>query len=211
MTDIFKRIYILYILMYCRCTSVLCCEAWIRLFSTFRTEYSVRICRMSIWLPVRANLPSGAAVQWVGDLLSLIPVWFMHYILFLWQDDWFMKYKQNQLVHWQDHAMHRKVDTTFKYHKYLASDSPRDNIILCVHFVYHSDIKSNTTFTCRTVFFFFRTYIAHPASNWIDDYISWLEPSTFGTPCCRYKKINNTKIFCPSTGKLCIHYILHTV
>ena len=140
--------------MYGRCTSVLCCEAWIRLFSTFRTEYSVRICRMSIWLPVRANLPSGAAVQWVGDLLSLIPVWFMHYILFLWQDDWFMKYKQNQLVHWQDHAMHREVDTTFKYHKWLASDSPRDNIVLCVPFVYHSDIKSNTTFTCRSVFFF---------------------------------------------------------
>ena len=154
MTAMFKRIYILYILMYGRCTSVLCCEAWIRLFSTFRTEYSVWICRMSIWLPVRSNLPSGAAVQWVGDLLSLIPVWFMHYILFLWQDDWFMKYKQNQLVHWQDHAMHREVDTYIR----ISEISGRDNIVSRVPFVYHSDIKSNITFRHRSVFFFQNLY-----------------------------------------------------
>ena len=79
----------------------------------------------------------------------------MHYILFLWQDDWFIKYKQNQLVP-TDKIMPciERLTLTFKYHKYLASDSPRDNIVLCVPFVYHSDIKSNTTFTCRSVFFF---------------------------------------------------------
>ncbi|XP_022105812.1 Niemann-Pick C1 protein-like [Acanthaster planci] len=42
------------------------------------------------------------------------------------------------------------------------------------------------------------SYIAVPASSWIDDFFSWLAPSKVGFPCCMYYKDNGT--FCPSTG-----------
>ncbi|KAL3891662.1 hypothetical protein ACJMK2_003914 [Sinanodonta woodiana] len=42
------------------------------------------------------------------------------------------------------------------------------------------------------------TYIAQPASSWIDDYFDWLTPG--GNPtCCRYNE--DTTNFCPSTDK----------
>ena len=42
-----------------------------------------------------------------------------------------------------------------------------------------------------------RTYIARPASSWIDDYFDW---STAATSCCRYDEA--TGDFCPHDGKL---------
>ena len=49
-------------------------------------------------------------------------------------------------------------------------------------------------------FFFnyvFRSYIAHPASSWIDDYFDWL--LSVGRPsCCRQYK-DNLDEFCPSS------------
>uniref|UniRef100_A0A915NRK2 SSD domain-containing protein n=1 Tax=Meloidogyne floridensis TaxID=298350 RepID=A0A915NRK2_9BILA len=38
-----------------------------------------------------------------------------------------------------------------------------------------------------------RSYIAHPAMNWVDDYLDWLKPVGY---CCRQFNSNNT--FCPS-------------
>ncbi|KAF6030906.1 NPC1 [Bugula neritina] len=44
------------------------------------------------------------------------------------------------------------------------------------------------------------TYIAHPASAWIDDYFSWLAPAASGLACCRYAVDGNgTKTFCSSS------------
>lgn len=44
------------------------------------------------------------------------------------------------------------------------------------------------------LFFLFRTYIAKPASSWMDDYVDWS-----GLPgCCRYFPANDS--FCPHTG-----------
>lgn len=53
-------------------------------------------------------------------------------------------------------------------------------------------------FTCTEIssifLFFSRTYIAKPASSWMDDYIDWS-----GLPgCCRYFPTNSS--FCPHTG-----------
>ncbi|XP_067952153.1 NPC intracellular cholesterol transporter 1-like [Watersipora subatra] len=46
------------------------------------------------------------------------------------------------------------------------------------------------------------TYIAHPASAWIDDYFSWLQPPKSGIACCRYRtQPNGTKVFCPSSDQ----------
>ncbi|XP_038051413.1 NPC intracellular cholesterol transporter 1-like [Patiria miniata] len=42
------------------------------------------------------------------------------------------------------------------------------------------------------------TYIAVPATSWIDDFFSWMEPSKGGSPCCMYNPKNGK--FCPSTG-----------
>ncbi|XP_033640413.1 NPC intracellular cholesterol transporter 1-like [Asterias rubens] len=42
------------------------------------------------------------------------------------------------------------------------------------------------------------TYIANPATSWIDDFFSWLAPSQGGSPCCMYNPKNGK--FCPSTG-----------
>lgn len=51
----------------------------------------------------------------------------------------------------------------------------------------------------------FRSYIAQPASSWIDDYFDWLRPEG-NPPCCRL--YNNTKKFCPARGKLLVFYFL---
>lgn len=41
-----------------------------------------------------------------------------------------------------------------------------------------------------------RSYLAIPASSWVDDFIDWLTPST----CCRlYSFGPNKDEFCPST------------
>lgn len=40
------------------------------------------------------------------------------------------------------------------------------------------------------------SYIGHPAMNWVDDYIAWLQPSG-SPPCCRFFKGNGS--FCPAT------------
>ncbi|XP_076437724.1 NPC intracellular cholesterol transporter 1-like [Babylonia areolata] len=42
------------------------------------------------------------------------------------------------------------------------------------------------------------TRIAHPATSWIDDYVSWLTPGG-NTPCCRVH--NDTGLFCPASSK----------
>ncbi|XP_050702417.1 NPC intracellular cholesterol transporter 1-like isoform X2 [Eriocheir sinensis] len=44
-----------------------------------------------------------------------------------------------------------------------------------------------------------RTFIAQPASSWLDDYMDWslYNLDSFNTPCCRVKADNVT--FCPST------------
>ncbi|KAK7485656.1 hypothetical protein BaRGS_00023105, partial [Batillaria attramentaria] len=41
------------------------------------------------------------------------------------------------------------------------------------------------------------SYIAHPATSWLDDYFSWLTPGG-NPPCCRFNNI--TGDFCPSTS-----------
>uniref|UniRef100_A0A915NH89 Uncharacterized protein n=1 Tax=Meloidogyne floridensis TaxID=298350 RepID=A0A915NH89_9BILA len=48
-----------------------------------------------------------------------------------------------------------------------------------------------------------RSYIAHPAMNWVDDYLDWLKPVGY---CCRQFNSNNT--FCPSNiniSNICHH------
>lgn len=55
---------------------------------------------------------------------------------------------------------------------------------------------------------FYSTYIAHPASAWMDDYFSWLEPVDSGIPCCRYAlEPNGSKIFCSSSGECFFCYL----
>lgn len=43
------------------------------------------------------------------------------------------------------------------------------------------------------------TYIAKPASSWLDDYFDWSETSN----CCKYKKVNDISFFCPHTSSDC--------
>lgn len=51
-----------------------------------------------------------------------------------------------------------------------------------------------------TKLFFRRTFIAQPASSWIDDYMDWsiynLDSPSGDAPCCRVKKDGT---FCPSS------------
>lgn len=42
----------------------------------------------------------------------------------------------------------------------------------------------------------FRSYIAHPAMNWLDDYIDWMQPHG-DPPCCR---VFSNGSFCAASG-----------
>ncbi|KAH7727935.1 vacuolar membrane protein [Aphelenchoides avenae] len=44
-----------------------------------------------------------------------------------------------------------------------------------------------------------RSYIAHPAMNWLDDYIDWLRP--WGHPQCCRRYVTGNNSFCPATEK----------
>lgn len=50
-----------------------------------------------------------------------------------------------------------------------------------------------------------RSYLAIPASSWVDDFIDWLTPaSLLSTSCCRiYSWGSNKDQFCPSTVSEC--------
>lgn len=50
-----------------------------------------------------------------------------------------------------------------------------------------------------------RSYLAIPASSWVDDFIDWLTPaSLWSTSCCRiYSWGSNKDQFCPSTVSEC--------
>lgn len=48
-----------------------------------------------------------------------------------------------------------------------------------------------------------RSYLAIPASSWVDDFLDWLTPASFlSTSCCRiYTRGDQLGQFCPSTER----------
>lgn len=45
-----------------------------------------------------------------------------------------------------------------------------------------------------------RTYIAQPASSWLDDYMDWSLYTSGDNACCRIKESDGS--FCPSTDNV---------
>lgn len=58
-----------------------------------------------------------------------------------------------------------------------------------------------------TALIFIRSYLAIPASSWVDDFIDWLNPQS---RCCRLYTIGpNLGNFCPATESV-YHLAAHT-